>query len=221
MTTEQHSHKTGLTGAAAALASALLFGITTPLSKELLTNTHPLLIAGLLYAGSGLGLTMLMIVQDRGRIALGLSHADRPWLLGAVACGGVLAPALLMFGLSRADAAAAALLLNLEVVFTAVIAWSWFREATSSRVVGGFALIFVRSVVLVWPSDPGRHQTLSVSVVIGAACLCWAIDNNLTRRISGGDARALAAAKGRWRGRPTWHWRSFCTPIRTSTATRR
>src|SRR5579871_5012382 len=103
-------------GTTAALLSAALFGLTTPLAKSLLVDTHPLLMAGLLYAGSGVGLTLLMLIQDRGHFRLGLAPSDRPWLAAAVACGGVCAPALLMFGLSRADAAAASLLLNLEVV---------------------------------------------------------------------------------------------------------
>src|SRR5262245_24485694 len=116
MTAEHHSHHGSLSGASAALLSALLFGVTTPLAKQLLTGTNALLIAGLLYAGSGLGLTLLILFQDRGHFMLGLARTDRPWLAAAVVFGGVLGPALLMFGLSRADAAAASLLLNLEAV---------------------------------------------------------------------------------------------------------
>src|SRR3954467_15570869 len=101
MTAEHHSQHGLLSGATTALLSALLFGVTTPLAKQLLTQTHPLLIAGLLYAGSGLGLTLLILVQDRGQFTLGLARPDRPWLVAAVVFGGVLAPALLMFGLSR------------------------------------------------------------------------------------------------------------------------
>lgn len=196
MTAEHHSHPGSLSGASAALLSALLFGLTTPLAKQLLTDTHPLLIAGLLYAGSGLGLTMLILVQDRGQFTLGLARSDRPWLAAAVASGGVLAPALLMFGLSRADAGVASLLLNLEAVFTAVMAWVFFREPTSRRVVWGFVLIFVGSLALVWPSALAGKQGLSALGAIAGACACWAVDNNFTRKISAGDARAIAAVKG-------------------------
>jgi drug/metabolite transporter (DMT)-like permease len=185
-----------LSGAGAALLSAVLFGMTTPLAKQLLTGTSPLLIAGLLYAGSGLGLTLLILIQDRGRFSLGLERSDQLWLAAAVVAGGVVAPALLMFGLSRADAAAASLLLNLEVVFTAVMAWVWFREATSRRVVWGFVLIFVGSLTLVWPATLAENQSARALAAIAAACACWALDNNLTRKISGGDARAIAAVKG-------------------------
>ncbi len=196
MTTQHRSHGGSLSDAGAALLSALLFGITTPLAKHLLTEVPPLLIAGLLYAGSGLGLTLLILVQDRRRFSLGLARSDTPWLVAAIASGGIVAPALLMFGLARADAAAASLLLNLEVVFTALMAWLFFREATSRRVVLGFVAICVGSLALVWPTSLSGKQDGLALASIAAACLCWAVDNNLTRKISGGDARAIAAIKG-------------------------
>ena len=196
MNMQHHSHGARWSCAAAALVSALLFGITTPLAKQLLSDAHPLSVAGLLYLGSGLGLTGLILVQDRGRFALGLTPAERPWLAAAVAVGGMAAPALLMFGLARADAAAASLLLNLEAVFTAVLAWIFFQEATSRRVILGFAAIFVGSIILVWPSSLSGHQSPLALAAIAGACLCWAVDNNLTRKISSGDARSIAAVKG-------------------------
>jgi drug/metabolite transporter (DMT)-like permease len=196
MTTGHHRHNGSLSGPGAALLSALLFGITTPLAKHLLTGTNPLLIAGLLYAGSGVGVALLMLIQRRGHFSLGLARSDRPWLITAVVFGGIAGPALLMFGLARADAAAASLLLNLEAVFTAVIAWLFFREATSRRVVCGFALIFLGGLALVWPTSVSGTQSLVALAEIAGACACWAIDNNLTRRISGGDARGIAAVKG-------------------------
>lgn len=190
-----HEHLT-LTGTTAALLSALLFGIATPLAKQLLTNAHPLIIAGLLYVGSGLGLTVLILIQDRGRFSLGLTRDERPWLAAAVGFGGVIAPALLMYGLARADAAVASLLLNLEAVLTAALAWMLFKEATSRRIVLGFVAITVGGIILVWPSKLRASQDWVALAFIAAACLCWAIDNNFTRKISEGDARAIAAIKG-------------------------
>ena len=183
-------------GLAAALASALLFGATTPIAKQLLNGASPLLLAGLLYVGSGVGLTLLRLVQDRGLSPTTLQRSDWPWLAAATASGGVLAPALLLVGLTHSDAAAASLLLNLEVVFTAVLAWVVFHEATSRRVVIGFAAIFAGGLALAWPAQfvaPGRSLGL---VLIAAACLCWALDNNLTRKISAADSRVIAALKG-------------------------
>lgn len=185
-----------LSGAGAALVSALLFGITTPVAKQLLVGTSPLLIAGLLYAGSGLGLTLLTTVQERGRLAMGLARADWPWLAATVVIGGILGPALLMAGLAGADAAVASLLLNMEMAFTALVAWLLFHEATSRRMVLGLLTILAGSSILFWPGRFSGHAHPASLLAITAACLCWAVDNNLTRRISTGDARTLAAVKG-------------------------
>jgi drug/metabolite transporter (DMT)-like permease len=183
-------------GALAALASALLFGVTTPVAKQLLAGTHPLLIAGLLYLGSGIGVSALRLIQDRGWSPTGLAAADWPWLALSTFLGGIIAPALLMIGLARADAAAASLLLNLEVVFTAALAWVVFREPAGLRVVAGLGAIFAGGLLLVWPARFSSGGDLSAMLAIVAACFCWGLDNNVTRRISASDARVLAAIKG-------------------------
>jgi len=185
-----------LSGAGTALLSALLFGITTPLAKELLGGANPVLIAGLLYVGSGAGLILWILVQDRGRVRLNFTRAEWPWLVAAVTAGGVIAPALLMVGLARTEAAAASLLLNLEMVFTALLAWLLFREPTAPRIVGGFVSILVGSLILVWPRQITTGNPPAAVLAIIAACLFWGIDNNLTRKISAGDARMIAALKG-------------------------
>lgn len=183
-------------GVLAALASAVLFGMTTPVAKELLSGTQPLLIAGLLYLGSGVGVGVLRYVQDRGWSATGLVGRDRLWLALTTLVGGVIAPALLMTGLAHADAATASLLLNLEVVFTAVLAWVVFKEPAGSRVVFGLVAIFAGGLILVWPARFASTASLFALLAIVAACLCWAIDNNLTRKISASDARVVASIKG-------------------------
>jgi len=183
-------------GLAAALASAVLFGATTPIAKQLLAGASPLLVAGLLYLGSGIGVSLLRLVRDRSWSATGFAPADWPWLAAATVAGGIIAPVLLMVGLTRADAATASLLLNLEAVFTAVLAWFVFREATSRRVVFGFIAIFLGGLLLAWPAgtvSPGRSAGL---LAVCAACLCWGVDNNLTRRISAADSHVIAAIKG-------------------------
>jgi drug/metabolite transporter (DMT)-like permease len=180
----------------AALASALLFGVTTPVAKHLLVGTHPLLIAGLLYVGSGVGVSLLRMIQDRGWTASGLTARDWPWLAASIVIGGMIAPALLMMGLARADAAAASLLLNLEIVFTAVLAWVVFREAASRRVVLGLFVIFAGGLVLVSPAQFSSAGDPLALLAIAGAALLWALDNNLTRRISAADSRVIAASKG-------------------------
>ncbi|HWW20692.1 MAG TPA: EamA family transporter [Steroidobacteraceae bacterium] len=183
-------------GVAAALVSALLFGATTPIAKQLLQGATPLLIAGLLYLGSGIGLGLLRLIQDRRWRPIGLRGAQWSWLAAATLTGGVLAPALLMLGLTRSDAATASLLLNLEAVFSAVLAWLIFREATSRRVVLGFVSIFVGGLLLAWPAHLSQSGRALGLLGVAAACLCWGLDNNFTRKVSAADSRVIAGTKG-------------------------
>src|SRR5215211_1266712 len=117
-------------GVRSALLAAVLFGASTPLAKGLLASLSPQVLAGLLYLGSALGLGTLWLWQPRagktGEAPLRLR--DLPWLVGAIAFGGLLGPLLLLIGLSRTPASAASLFLNLEGVFTALLAWIVFRE---------------------------------------------------------------------------------------------
>src|SRR5262245_18713486 len=102
-------------GVLLALASAVLFGLSTPLAKGLLGQTQPALIAGLLYLGSGVGLSLYWLAARERRciVETPLTKTDLPWLAGAIASGGVVAPLLLMIGLARTPASGASLLLNL------------------------------------------------------------------------------------------------------------
>ena len=184
------------TGLVAALLSALLFGATTPIAKQLLVGANPLLVAGLLYVGSGVGVGLLRLAGSRDMAPAGLARADWLWLGAATLAGGIIAPALLMTGLTRADAATGSLLLNLEAVFTAVLAWLVFREATSPRVVLGFVAILAGGLLLAWPSRLDSSGRLLGLLAIAAACLFWGLDNNLTRKVSAADARIIAAIKG-------------------------
>ena len=126
--------------AAPALAAALLFGASTPLAKVLTRDISPLLLAGLLYLGSGLGLGILLLARrlwatgsDQPVASVKIPRAELPWLLGAIVAGGMLGPALLMLGLTRTDAASASPLLNVEGFLTAIIAWVVFKENATGR----------------------------------------------------------------------------------------
>lgn len=180
-------------GVRAALASALLFGAGTPLAKLLLGDVSPWLLAGLLYLGSGLGLGVFRLVTRASRVRLD-ADARLP-LAGAVAFGGVLGPVLLMVGLVGLPASAASLLLNAEGVFTAVLAWVVFRENVDRRVALGMLAIVAGAMVLSVPSGIELGSPWPSLAVLGA-CLCWGIDNNLTRAVSHADATWLAAVKG-------------------------
>lgn len=180
--------------ASAALAAAALFGISTPLAKWLLGSTPPVLLAGLLYLGSGLGLAVVRVVRDRGWHTPALS--SRQWLVLALAigCGGVAAPVALLVGLSHTTAATAALLLNLEAVLTAALAWLVFGETANRRIVLGMALIVAGAVLLAW-QGPARGLDWSAGL-IALACLGWALDNNFTRQVASADALFVAGIKG-------------------------
>lgn len=179
-----------------ALLAAALFGASTPLAKLLVGETSPWLLGGLLYLGSGIGLSLARAIRDRGWKPSGLARHEWPWLLGAIGFGGVLGPVALLFGLNLTSGSAASLLLNLEAVLTALIAWIAFRENAGRRVVLGMAAIVAGGVVLSWPTGESGALHWVGPIAIAAACLCWAIDNNLTRRVSGSDALFIAACKG-------------------------
>jgi drug/metabolite transporter (DMT)-like permease len=178
------------TAIATSLAAAVLFGASTPMASRLASDLPPLMLAALLYLGSGAGLGAIRLLRHRGaRTATGVGPRDWPWLAGSIVAGGMLAPVLLMIGLVRTQAAQASLLLNLEPAFTALLAWTVFREHAGGRLILGMVLIVAGGMVL-----GGGHA--GVNVWIALACLCWAIDNNLTRRISHADALFVAALKG-------------------------
>ena len=181
-------------GIAAALGAALLFGASTPLAKRLLGEASPWLLAGLLY----LGLRARAVHSAPRAPCAAVCGSRRPeagWLAGAVAAGGMLGPALLMWGLARMPASGAALLLNAEAVFTALIAWFVFRENFDRRIALGMALIVAGASVLSWPGEPRLGAALPAAAVLGA-CLAWAVDNNLTRKVSLADADYIAMVKG-------------------------
>ncbi|CRM41608.1 DMT family transporter [Pseudomonas sp. 52 E 6] len=179
-----------------ALAAAALFGASTPLAKSLGLGLSPILLAGLLYLGSGLGLAALRLIRDRGWKPSELTSSEWPWLLGAIGFGGILGPVALMFGLTRTAGATASLMLNLESVLTAVIAWLVFRENADRRIVLGMIAIVLGGVVLSWSDGGGTNHDWTGPFAVAAACLCWGIDNNLTRKVSASDALFIAGAKG-------------------------
>ncbi|KVQ86918.1 hypothetical protein BGV67_01720 [Burkholderia ubonensis] len=183
-----------------ALTAAALFGAATPLAKALLGAMSPFMVAGLFYLGSGIGLGAGIVIRRLRRPAAhadtghALKKSELPWLAGAIAAGGIAGPALLMLGLASTPAATSALLLNLEGVLTAVIAWVVFRENVDLQVFLGMVAIVAGGVLLSW--KPGAAGVPTGALLIVGACLCWAIDNNLTRKVSANDAMVIACMKG-------------------------
>lgn len=180
-----------------AFAAAALFGLAAPASKLLVGVVDPWLLAGLLYSGSGLGLALFRIVLATrgGNSVTQLSRAELPWLAGAIAFGGIVAPVLLMVGLARTEASPASLLLTLESAATALIAWFIFRENFDRRIALGMALISAGAVVLVWRNGLRLSDAMGALAIVGA-CVAWAIDNNLTRKVALADPVQIAMFKG-------------------------
>jgi drug/metabolite transporter (DMT)-like permease len=180
-----------------AIAAAVLFGLSSPLAKTLIGSIDPWLLAGILYLGSGLGMTIIQIIRTftkREPTQNKVAVKEIPWLLGVIFFGGILGPVLLMYGLSLTPASTSSLLLNLEGVFTAGLAWLVFKEHYDRRIVIGMIAIIVGGAVLSWA--PGiTLKSLAGPLLVAAACFCWGVDNNLTRKISLNDPILITMIK--------------------------
>jgi drug/metabolite transporter (DMT)-like permease len=186
-------------GALFALCSAILFGATTPFAKALVGSIHPAVLAGLLYLGSGAGLLAYRVVQNLS--GAGQSHHEHlglrgsMWLGAAILSGGVLGPLLLMVGLTNTLASTASLLLNLEGVFTALLAWFVFRENFDFRIALGMGCIVAGALALSLQESVSLAGMTGAVLVVGA-CFAWAVDNNLTRKVALSDPAQIAMLKG-------------------------
>ncbi len=188
-----------------ALCSAVLFGASTPCAKLFAESMPPHLMAGILYLGFGLTLTLFnLIVRDEkssvtsspdATIVSRIKRSDCAWLASTVVFGGVLAPLCLMSGLRTTEATTASLLLNLEAVFTALIAWFVFKENFDKRIMLGMIFIVLGGALLSIHNNFGSGFSSGVLFIL-AACLCWAVDNNSTGNISALKPMQIAAVKG-------------------------
>lgn len=183
-----------------ALLAAALFGASTPFSKQLTGTVAPVMLAAMLYLGSGFGLAGWLAGRrwlsqpDNGSVS-SLRLPDLPWLAGAIVAGGVAGPVLLMIGLAATPASSASLLLNLEGVLTAMLAWFVFKENFDRRVFAGMVFIVLAGAMLSWSERPDIGIPWGPLAIVGA-CFCWAIDNNLTRKVSASDPVQIACLKG-------------------------
>jgi drug/metabolite transporter (DMT)-like permease len=190
--TQDHARR----GVIFALIAATLFGLSAPFSKLLLRDASPQLFAGLLYLGSGVGLSLLWAGRRVARKSTNaLTRRDVPWLASAILAGGILAPLCLISGIALTPASTASLLLNLEAVFTAGLAWFVFGEPFHKRIAFGMLVIIAGGVVLSWD---GRVEATSLvgPLLVAASTFCWGLDNNLTQKIASGDAVQLGMLKG-------------------------
>lgn len=180
-------------GAVLGIAAAALFGASTPLAKHLVGEVQPQLLAGLLYAGAAMVLSAVRILRTSPKEAH-LRRSDAPAVVAVTFFGGVVAPVLLLIGLERVSGVAGSLLLNLEAVFTMALALIVFGEHLDRRAAGGGATVVAAAAVLGLGSGASRADWIGIAC-IGLACMCWAIDNNLTQRLSGRDPFAVVRVK--------------------------
>lgn len=182
-----------------ALFAAALFGASAPFAKLLLGQVEPVLLAGLLYLGSGLSAALLWLgqrAQAKGvTVEAGLVWQEWPWLMGAVLAGGVVAPIVLLFSLRGTAAATASLLLNFEGLATTLIAVLFFQEAISRKIAGAIGLIAAASIILSWDNQ-GEWGFSWGALGILLACILWGLDNNFTRRISAKNPLTIVTVKG-------------------------
>lgn len=190
------------TGIFYALASAALFGASTPAAKMLIGSVQPAVLAGLLYCGAGLGIALLRRIRPSaisGAPEVALGRPELPWLASAIVAGGVIGPLLLMTGLSRTGASTASLLLTLEGAATALMAWFMFHENFDRRIALGMACLVAGAAILSWSGKPTADSVVGPLAIVGA-CLAWGLDNNLTRKISLADPLQIVQLKGLFAG---------------------
>jgi drug/metabolite transporter (DMT)-like permease len=182
------------------LVAAALFGASAPIAKLLLEQMSPVSLAALAYCGGGLALACAWLIRRAHTQQSDRSHGRR-WtrseclnMAGATIAGGMLAPVVLFWSLSRMPAGSAALLLNFEGLLTAVLAAVLFREAVAGRVWVAMVVMIAAGSVL---SLSGSGLTLQLVPAGGVivACALWALDNNLTRAVSHRDALGIAGLK--------------------------
>lgn len=184
-----------------AILAAALYAINSPFSKLLLDYVPSTLMAGLLYLGAGLGMGVIALIRRVRKTkspAEPFTRADLPFVLAMIGLD-IAAPILLLLGLSMTSAANAALLNNFEIVATALIALCVFRESISPRLWGGIAFVTAACALLSFEDVTALRPEAGSFFILGA-CICWGIENNCTRRLSGRDPLLIVLLKGIFSG---------------------
>src|SRR5262249_9199101 len=183
----------------AALASAALFGVSTPAARALLGVVPPGILAGLFSWGGGIGTALLrawgQILNAPAARQPPLARKDYGWLAAAIALGGVAGPVLLMLGLARTPAATASLLLTVEGAATALLAWFVFHEHFDRRIALSLARLGAAAAPVAGAGTPAIESAAGPLAITGA-CIAWGIDNNLTRKVSLADPLQIVQWKG-------------------------
>ena len=185
-----------LLGALSGLTSAILFGASVPITKRLLPDVAPVMLAGLLYLGGGLAVGTVRVLARRRIVEASLARDDLPRVLAIVLLGGVVGPLALVHGLRSVSGVSGALLLNLEGPFTVLIALTLFGEHLGSRAALAAGLVFAGACLLALPgAAPAGATRFGGVLLLLVACAAWALDNNLTQGLAGKDPWQLVIAK--------------------------
>ena len=180
-----------------AILAAALYALNSPVSKLLLADTPPTMMAAFLYLGAGAGMAALgWLMKDTkiSRREQKLSRRDLPYTIGMVVLD-IAAPIFLMIGLARTTAAHASLLNNFEIVATSIIAMAIFKERISARLWLAIGLITLSSILLS-VDDIGSFRFSAGSLFVLLACVCWGLENNCTRMLSRSDPMEIVVVKG-------------------------
>ncbi len=179
-----------------ALGAGVLFGLSAPLSKLIVADMDPIALAGALYLGAFVAVSLgRLLGVTRGLNSEPLRRRDVPYVLAMIAVGGVVAPILLMFGVRAASGFTASLLLNLEGVTTALIAWMFFKERVSRSAWGAVVLMTAAGVLLTGVITGGKSSMVGPLLIAGAA-IAWGVDNNVSAKLSHCDPLTLVTIKG-------------------------
>lgn len=183
-----------------AVLAAGLYAINIPLSKLLLNYIEPTMMASFLYLGAGLGIGIVFLVTRKKTKASGekITKKDMPNVIGMIVLD-IIAPILLMFGLLDSASSNASLLNNFEIVCTSLIALLVFKEAVSKRMWIAISLITISSFFLSF-DDITAFKFSWGSILVLLATLCWGLENNCTRNLSGKNTYHILFLKGIFSG---------------------
>ncbi len=179
-------------GGLLALLAAALFGLSTPLVQSFGAGIGPFTTAALLYAGAALVAVLLRRPATR---EAQLQRGDLPRLLAMAGMGAVVGPVALAWGLQRTSGSSASLMLTLEAVFTAVLAWRWYGETLDKRVIAAVALLLLGGVVLVLEQGLAGQVQLLGLLAVTVATIAWGVDNTLSRGVADRDPGQVVLVK--------------------------
>lgn len=176
-----------------ALISAILFGVSTPLSKYLLSYFNEFQLAGLLYIGAAFGTLPSIILKWKTEPLKVVDKKNTQYIFGSIGFGGILGSVFLLFGLGFSQASSVSLWLNLELVATAILGVIFFKDHLDKKTWIGIIITLCAGVLLTYYEG---NSGLIAIVFISLACICWGLDNHFTALIDGINANQITFIKG-------------------------